>query len=226
MRKLETCRRGHVARRREVSQAAWEDLVRCYGSRLRGHVRWSLRRMGLPEDDLVDDRIQDVYFRLLLGGTFLLGRLRRWSEPQAFAYMARVAERVVLDSIRAQAASKRGGGGLGLPPASRFTALNELADPRGTPEDLAIQADWRRLLFNRCRVLSGLRARPAERRRNLRIAWRSLIEGWSSREIMRAEGGRVARSTVEAVVHRIKRRLILDLRAARRRRRPLIGSFP
>jgi hypothetical protein len=194
--------------REEVFQASWEDLVGRYGRHVRGQVRWSLRRAGLrPEPDQVEDRVQEVYCRLLLGGAILLRQLRQWSEAQVIHYLARTAQRVVCDDQRAARAVKRGAG-LQIALAGRLAELaDRVADSRGTPEDLAIRADSRRELLARFRLLASNALSEEDRQRNLRVLRWALIEGWSSHEIVRAEGGRLAVSTVDTLVHRAKRRL-------------------
>ncbi|MFY9822207.1 MAG: hypothetical protein WAM82_12565, partial [Thermoanaerobaculia bacterium] len=98
-------------RREDLYQASWEELVGRYGHHLQGQVRWSLYRAGLsPEPDQVEDRVQEVYCRLLLGGTLLLRRFRSWSELQVVRYLGRTAQRVVCDERRAAQAVKRGAG--------------------------------------------------------------------------------------------------------------------
>src|SRR5436305_12142219 len=86
-------KRRRERRREDRFQASWEELVGRYGHRLRGQVRWWLLRAGLrPEPDQVEDRVQEAYCRLLLGGTLLLRQLRRWSEPPVVHSPARTAQ--------------------------------------------------------------------------------------------------------------------------------------
>ena len=47
-----------------------------------------------------------------------------------------------------------------------------------------------------------------ELRSCLRILRRALLDGWTGEEICRAEGGRLAASTVHSLVHRVRRRLV------------------
>ena len=68
-------------------------------------------------------------------------------------------------------------------------------------------AQARRIVLDRCRLLTSGAPCPEDRARNLRILRWALLEGWSSREIVLAEGGRLAVSTVDTLVHRARRRL-------------------
>lgn len=223
-------------RREKAFQAAWEDLVDRYGTMLRGQVRRTLSSVGLPPcDELVEERVQEVYYRLLLGGTGRLRLLRRWSDGRVVTYLSRMAERVVVDEVRSKAAVKRGGGwGLwwddGLAEIPEHTV-----DPRGTPEEQALLSERRRLVLRGCRRMARSMMDEEDRGRCLRVLRLALLEGWSSHEIVRAEGGALAASTVDTLVHRARRRLArggvkLPNRHSRpgrpRSPRPLISSPP
>ncbi len=201
-------KRRRDRRREDLYESSWEDLVGRYGHHLRGQVRWSLYRAGVSaEPDQVEDRVQEVYCRLLPGGTPLLRQLRRWSEVQVVRYLGRIARRVVCDEKRAAQAVKRGAG-CEIALAGRLAELaNRLVDSRGTPEELAMLAEARRALLARCRRLASASMYAEDRQRNLRVLRWAFVEGWSSREIVRAEGGLLAVSTVDTLVHRARRRL-------------------
>jgi len=201
-------KRPRDRRREDLFQDSWEELVGRYGHHLQGQVRWWLYRAGLqPEHELVEDQVQEVYCRLLLGGTVLLRQFRRWSEVQVVRYLRRTAQRVVCDERRAANAVKRGAG-FQIALAGRLGELaNRVADSRGTPEEIAMVSEARRVLLARCRLLASAAMYPEDRQRNLRVLRWALVEGWSSQEIVRAEGGLLAVSTVDTLVHRARRRL-------------------
>jgi len=215
-------------RREEAFQAAWEELVRRYGDTLQSQVRQSLRSAGFPiEPEQVEERVQEVYYRLVMGGTGRLRLLRQWSRRQVVAYLARVAERVVVDELRALATIKRGG-----PRLTFAGCLSELAgrlrDPRSNPEEQAMLGEARRLLLERCRLLVGSMIWRDDHERCLRVLRRALLDGWSSREISRAEGGRMAVSSVDTLVCRARQRLArggFEVPSRRRVPRPLVSSL-
>lgn len=213
------------AQRERAFQAAWEELVSRYGALLEGRVRRSLRAAGLAAtDELVEERVQEVYYRLLLGGAGRLRLLRRWSERRVVTYLARVAQRVVLDEVRSRAAVKRGGG-WGLWWDESVIAV----DPRGTPEEQALLSEQRRLVLKGCRRVVRSMMNSKDRGRALHILRLALLEGWSSPEIVRAVGGGLSASTVDSLVHRARRRLAqggLELPHRRREARALISSPP
>jgi RNA polymerase sigma factor (sigma-70 family) len=212
--------------RREIAfQRAWEELVGRYGATLEGQVRRSLHNAGFslaPEQ--VEERVQEVYCRLVKGGSGRLRLLRRWSERQVVAYLARIAERVVVDELRAKAAIKRGG--LRVAFAGCLGRLaDRIADPRGNPEEQYMLAEGRRLLLERCRRLAQSMIWRHDRERCLRVLRLALLEGWSSREIARAEGGKLAPSSVDTLVHRARRRLARSgLQVPNRRQKALVSS--
>jgi hypothetical protein len=186
----------------------WEDLVRRYDDVLRMQVVRTLRGAGLrPRRELVDERVQEVYCRLLAGGVGRLRRLRRWRESQVVSYLTQTAQRIVLDELRNDATLKRGRG-VRIAYAGRLAELADRAvDPRASPEQEALRRDLCRLLLARCSSLVDRNLCPEDRRRALRVLRRSFLEGWSCDEIVRAEGGRLAASTVHGMVFRMRRRL-------------------
>lgn len=213
------------AQREKAFQAAWEELVSRYGALLKGQVRRSLRTAGLVvSGELVEERVQEVYYRLLLGGAGRLRLLRRWSERRVVTYLARIAQRVVLDEVRSQAAVKRGGG-WGFWWDESVVAV----DPRGTPEEQALLSEHRRLVLKGCRRIVRSTMKSRDRGRSLHILRLALLEGWSSPEIVRAMGGGLSPRAVDCLVYRARRRLAqggLELPVRRRETRALISSPP
>lgn len=201
-------RRVQQTRQAASPQNAWEALVHRYDPLLRGQVHRSLRRAGLhPEPDQVEEWTQEVYCRLLTGGPPRLHQLRSWSEGQVVTYLARVTRGLMLDDWRSRSALKRGKG-FRIVSGGRLGEIADRAvDPRASPEEEALRNERRRLLLDRCDALVDSSLGPEERRRALRILRRVFLEGWSSQEVVRAERGRLAPSSVHSMVHRARRRL-------------------
>jgi len=181
----------------------WEDFVQRYQRPLRARVVRALWAAGRrPADEQVDDLLQDVYCRLLDAGGRRIALCR--GEEAMAAYLGRIAERVVADQLRRTRALKRGrsrllaadlGGG--------EEALARAIDPRGTPEDALLAAERRQSFRDVCRrLLPGPTAV-----RDTRILELALLGGWSSQEIARVLGGRLAASSVDSLVCRLRRRL-------------------
>lgn len=195
----------------EARAAVLDVLYRRHGGELKRYL-WVLSKgFGLPnQPEHIDERVQEVYCRLLTNsGARKLYQLGRWQDARVANYLGRVAQRVILDELRAKRAVKRGGGRVAL--AGRLLDLaNRAVDPQGSPEEQAMLRQARRLLLERCRcfVRSQPLIRTEERQRNFRVLRRSLLEGWSSEEIVRAEGGRLAASSVDTLVYRLRQRLV------------------
>lgn len=179
----------------------WESVVQRHDGRLRRRVRRELSRIGLrARPELVEDVVQDVYCRLLASGS---PRLPGWRGPGFDAYLGKTAERAVLEHVRKASAAKRGGSRespAGCRPRRRLEQL-EAAGP--TPEESALYGELRRIFLRRCRRIQGLG--PAGR--NAWIMNLAILEGWTSREISQATGGRMTPRSIDCLVHRIRRHL-------------------
>ncbi|HET9208971.1 MAG TPA: hypothetical protein VFR03_01160 [Thermoanaerobaculia bacterium] len=192
-----------------VLESAWEALIHSYKPVVRRQVRRSLRLAGVtrPRREQVEDREQEVYFRLVSGGSRRLRLLQRWNEGQRVGYLSRIAQGVVADEMRSRAAVKRGSG-YRHSLVGRICEIAELVVDERTPESEMLLREGRLAVLSRCRSLLDPHLRPEDRDRSLRILRRALLDGWSYEEIMCAEGGRLAAVTIHALVHRVKRRLV------------------
>lgn len=223
-----------LSRRERAFQAAWEDLVERYGTLLQGRVRRAFWSAGLrPSEDQVEERVQEIYYRLLLGGQGRLRQLRCWNEGRIVSYLCKVAGTVVVDEVRTETAVKRGGGWDFWWDPSVRGALKHAVDPGGTPEERLLVLERRRLVLRGCRRMVRKMMDEENRGRCLRVLRRALLEGWSSREIVRAEGHKLAASTVDTLVHRARRRLArggMELPSRRRKpgrpKRPKLERVP
>lgn len=210
-----TCARG-------PEPAAWERFVELYGPAIEDGVRRALRRSavrrrgdrrvtsgpsGVAEPrDLVDDMVQECYCRLLEDGRRRLAGFRGLAEPEARAWLARLAERCTRDRLRWARAGKRGGRGL---PARVLDAVS-VPDPVASPEREAIGRQELRSFVRSCRRL-------ARNERDARILRLVFLGGLTSREVASASRGAVSASGVDTVVHRFRLRLRSNGRAVSRR---------
>lgn len=188
-----------------------DDLVQRYGSYLRRAVYRALRAAGVRlhrgEPEPVDELMQEVYCRIFAAEGRCLQQCRAGSTGQVAAFLARVAERVVFDHLRRGAAEKRGRALLADWDEPEGTALRPVAvDPAASPEERLLGEERRRQLFDRFARNGHLPARP-HWERDLRILHLALVEGWSSPEISERFGGRLAPSSVDSLIHRLRRRL-------------------
>jgi DNA-directed RNA polymerase specialized sigma24 family protein len=177
--------------------ADWRGLIELLEPRMRSYLRWRLLTLaGRSSSDAVEERLQDVYCRLLDRSRHPLRACRAQSERALFAYLKRICASVVLDAYRRQAASKRQFqhyGRTGSPDETQGTQTIE----RG-----ALLAQLRRLLQEAC-----LRATdcPRRGRRNGWILERALVDGWTSREIAAVVG--IGPNAVDSVISRQRGRL-------------------
>lgn len=188
---LEACAGGRDER-------AWIEFVRRYGRRLQAGVRRGLRRARRDEtSEDVEDLLQDVYCHLLEGGGYRLLRPRGTSDPEISSYLGRLAENVVLDRIRAARASKRS---VSVIPWQE-DSMEAVARRSLSPEERVLLREREAQFARDCRIAAAHSSRSVWM---LRMA---ILEGWSSQEISRALGARVSPANVDAVLHRLRRRL-------------------
>ncbi len=189
---------------RAEDEAGWEEMMRRHHRRLRRRIRSALTFYRIrPGRDAVDEVAQEVYCRLLAQSGRRLAQCRAESEDQVAAYLARVAERVVVDQVRIGSAAKRGGGLVGLDWTRVGGLVKNLIDPSGTPEDRVLARERLARLAAACRQAGA----GAAWRRDARILRLALFDGWTSREISRHLGGRLAPSSVDSRIHRLRRRV-------------------
>lgn len=180
---------------------SWREFVARFHSRLVTAVRRSLLRLGVPgtEVERVEDLVQEVYFRLLVGRA---RQFRGHSEAQLMTYLQRVATSVVVDARRAALAQKRSGGRLVLLEEWRLALLAGY-DFVPEPEDRLLAGERRRAFLEMCREALGPHATPA----TMKIARLALLEGWTSREIASGLCGGLGIAGVNSVIYRLRRKL-------------------
>jgi DNA-directed RNA polymerase specialized sigma24 family protein len=184
-----------------LSDPSYEMLssqIRDHEGVLCARIRRALTLMAIqPDSWLVEEILQEVYFRLLVGGA--LRRLRGRSLGELVSFLGTVAERTAFDHARQARASKRDGARevrLGR------RKMEQIADPRQSPERDLLRADTERHFLRRCHDLPE----RGPRGRNAWVARLALVEGWTSREIAEASGGRLSAVSVACLIHRLRRR--------------------
>jgi RNA polymerase sigma factor (sigma-70 family) len=191
---------------------AWERFVERYGPAIEEGVRRALSRSSVRRRgerrvasgpagvadlaDLQDDMVQECYCRLLEDGRRRLTGFRGLAEPEARAWLARLAERCTRDRLRWARAGKRGGRSL----PSRVRDAVSVPDPVASPEREAIGRQELRSFVLSCRRL-------AASERDARILRLVFLEGLTSREVASVSRGRLSASGVDTVVHRFRARL-------------------
>lgn len=188
---------NHPARPLDVA-AAHRDLT-CF-------VKSLARRWGLHQD--IEDFVQDAVCRLLERERDQRGpRLDVEASlrgPAWRRYLRLVARSVVVDSLRARLATKR------LHESALRVHLDDLDEAVPSrldenPEFRLLAREQRLLFLSRC--VSALPRRRSRSRdlKILRLAW---LEGWSSREIEGWLGGELSSPNIDALLHRVRIRLL------------------
>jgi DNA-directed RNA polymerase specialized sigma24 family protein len=186
-------------------ESAWEELIRRFGPGLRARVGRVLRQAGVrPRREQVEELVQEVYCRLLDGGGRRIYSCRAVNDPQVAAFLGKVAERVVLDQLRAARALKRG-----REQAAADGAEKLVEDPRANPEERVLGHERVRMFLERCGALAGRRHSS----RNARILVMS-ASGWTSEEIAAALGSGLTARCVEGLLPRVRRDVAAHGRAA------------
>lgn len=198
----------------------WDGLVRAHGTRLKAVLRRALVRRRHPAgDELLDDLVQEVWCRVFERCRHRLVGLATGGGGLTFSYLAQTARNVATDRVRAERAAKRGGGWLRHHEEGEDgDAVAALPDPAPGPEQRLLARERRRRFRQRCRPYVS-RGRAA---RDLAIVERALLDGWSSRQIQRALSGQLSQSSVDTLVHRVRRGLAAEgVEIASRRRGPI-----
>jgi DNA-directed RNA polymerase specialized sigma24 family protein len=199
----------------DPNETGWEAYVVPFDNWLRKRVSRIMKRAGLrPEPEHVREMIQDIYCRLLEGGTPRLERLRTLRLRGALNYLTRVAESTVFDQVRAAGTAKRSHGRRLRMSRQVRIQLERIPDPAPSPDHALLLSEDRRLVLRRFRSVGG----PGPAGRNARLLWLALVEGWESRELGRAFA--LAPRSVDTLIHRLRLRFAdegLELRRRRRR---------
>jgi RNA polymerase sigma factor (sigma-70 family) len=180
----------------------WRSFEKFFKPRLLAAITRTLWRSHQRRDaDLVDELLQETWCRLLAGERRILKAFTGDTEGAACVYLMRVAESVTLDGLRRGAAIKRGSEFCLVRGHTAESLANRILDPTASPEARAVRRDLWKRFWQRCQHLSGSR----DVDRDLEILDLALFQGWTSREIAKSKGLRA--STVDTVIHRLRRRL-------------------
>jgi RNA polymerase sigma factor (sigma-70 family) len=207
------------ARSGEISSA---DLLRECGRKLTDRSLWTafqerfqryiflyvlraVRARGMDDNvtDTVTDLAQDVYLRLIQNHGRILRSFRGNTEFSVLAFLARVSMSVVSDYRRRDTADKRSGQIISIDAARETVEESSQHDSADFDvNSLASILSW----IDVERVLEG---DPDQRnaRRNLLIFKLHYIDGFTAEEISRFPGFDLARSGVETILSRLRKRI-------------------
>jgi RNA polymerase sigma factor (sigma-70 family) len=188
----------------ERDAETWQEFQERFSRPLAMGVRRTLLRFDARiGDDEHQDLLQETYCRLLEGQGRRLRSCRGEVEGAISAYLGRVAESVVVDFLRGRNAAKRGGGVVvDLHRGTGTELADRMIDPRRTPEEKLLLRERRARFLARCGKLVGKRSPE----RDLQVFYLALFEGWTSREICQRMGQGLKPSTVDSLIHRLRKR--------------------
>ncbi|MDX1630796.1 MAG: sigma factor [Thermoanaerobaculia bacterium] len=179
-----------------------------HGRTVRKGVFRGLGRIGLePRPDRVDDLVQETYCRLL-------ERERRGrpipteEEGPAASFLYRTTWSVVVDHVRRNRATKRGGGRTVCSSVGRGgeCLLDRRGDSGPDPEERLLAREEAARV--RDRIRASVRTRRPQRDR--KIVEMTILEGRSAREVQDVLDGDLTISGIHSVVHRVRRTMIED----------------
>lgn len=177
------------------NEQEWERLIDAIERDLRSILSRRLHAAGasVRAEDF-EERLQEVYCRLLEADRRVMRRLQARSGAQLYGYLKRICASVAIDHVRGTGAKKRRRtSGRGVPIA------HEGVTPASAERELQLR-EGARLLTVLC---AQLWRKPDTFRRNHWILSRLLLQGWTSREVAARVG--LAPSGVESLLHRFCR---------------------
>ncbi len=186
-------------------ESDWERLVEVLEPKIRSAVIAAYLELELrPGWEQVEERVQDVYCRLLDRDRRALRSFRGGSEGEVASYLRSVGRSVVVDCVRRSQAGKRGGGWYSIQPAEPEDApvAERIADSRPSPDERYAVKEWREWFLREC-----FRVLPASAARDRKIFRLAHMEGLSSREIAAELGGVIDPGSVDSVLYRQRLRL-------------------
>lgn len=215
---MQTCEARDLVHRCATDRDAntWQEFQNRFDRPLAMGVWRTLQRFDARiSQDEHQDLLQETYCRLLEAQGRRLRSCRGEVEGAISAYLGRVAESVVVDYLRGRNAAKRGGGVVVEPRRSSGADLADgLSDPRRSPEERLLLRERHTRFLARCTKLVGKRTPQ----RDMQVLYLAFFEGWTSREICNRVGQGMKPSTVDSLIHRLRKRLAaLGIDVPRRR---------
>ena len=175
---------------------AWQELVRRFHPVIASAVLRTAERWCNPTPQLLDDLIQDTYFKICNHNCRLLRSFRPYHANSIYGFLQVVAANVVHDHFKAQRSSKRNAG---VPESiSDQTAL----EPGATAS--ADRLDRRLRLRQITDVLSQVAAGP-DHQRNRMIFFLHYRQGMTASEIAALPSVGLTAKGVESILFRLTR---------------------
>jgi len=178
---------------------AWQELVRRFHPVIAAAVLRTARRWGEPPQQLLDDLIQDTYFKLCNDDCRLLRSFQPEHSNSIYGFLRVMAANVVHDHFKAEWAGKRGAGQktesiserVQSEPGARATA-------RGSSDAMDRQIRLRQVDEMLARVAAG-----PDRKRNCMIFFLYYRQGLTASEIAALPSLDLTTKGVESIISRL-----------------------
>jgi len=178
---------------------AWQELVRRFHPVIAAAVLRTARRWGEPPQQLLDDLIQDTYFKLCNDDCRLLRSFQPEHSNSIYGFLRVMAANVVHDHFKAEWAGKRGAGQktesiserVQSEPGARATA-------RGSSDAMDRQIRLRQVDEMLARVAAG-----PDRKRNCMIFFLYYRQGLTASEIAALPSLGLTTKGVESIIWRL-----------------------
>jgi RNA polymerase sigma-70 factor (ECF subfamily) len=178
---------------------AWRELVQRFHPVIAAAVLRTARRWCEPRPQLLDDLIQDTYFKLCNGNCRLLRSFRPEHSNSIYGFLQVVAANVVHDHFKAERAGKRGAG-------QKTESISERvqSDPAArTKAPGSLDSMERQLRLRQVdEVLARVAAGP-DRKRNCMIFFLYYREGLTASEIAALPSLGLTTKGVESILARM-----------------------
>ena len=177
---------------------AWRELVRRFHPVIAAAVLRTARRWCEPPRQLLDDLIQDTYFKLCNDHSRLLRSFQPEHSNSIYGYLQVMAANVVHDHFKAERTGKRGAG-------RQTESLSEpVSDPRAGPTAAAGSDAMERYISLRQidEMLAHLTASP-DQKRNRMIFFLYYRQGLTASEIAALPALRLTTKGVESILARL-----------------------
>lgn len=174
----------------------WEEFIQRFHPVIAAAVLRTARPWGDPSRQLLDDLIQETYFKLCDDDSRLLRSFRPQHANSIYGFLRVMAANVVHDHFKAGRAEKRGAG--------QTEAISERAhrDPKstgaGSSDAMERQIRLRQIDEILVRVVTG-----SEQKRNCMIFWLYYRQGLTASEIAALPSFQLTTKGVESIVARV-----------------------
>jgi len=178
---------------------AWQELVRRFHPVIAAAVLRTARRWGEPPQQLLDDLIQDTYFKLCNDDCRLLRSFQPEHSNSIYGFLRVMAANVVHDHFKAEWAGKRGAGQKTESISERVQSEPGARAPaRGSSDAMDRQIRLRQVDEMLARVAAG-----PDRKRNCMIFFLYYRQGLTASEIAALPSLGLTTKGVESIISRL-----------------------